>query len=48
MKIRKPKGVSTSQIAVAITLGIFSGFYIFQPLFTGENKVIVRDKGRNW
>lgn len=33
MRIYKPKGITRGQIALVSVLGVFSGVYIWRPLF---------------
>lgn len=33
MKIYKPRGVTNSQLVLITVLGVFSGIYIWRPLF---------------
>lgn len=49
MKIPRPKSLTVPQIALAVTLGIISGVYIYRPLFVGPDKITpISDKGKKF
>lgn len=43
MKIPRPKGLTTADIALGIVLGVISGVYIYKPFFDGLEKVSSAD-----
>lgn len=33
MRIRRPRGIRTSEVAIVVALGVFGGAYIWKPAF---------------
>lgn len=49
MRIPKPKGLKTRDIALAVVFGVVSGVYIYKPFFVGPNKLKEEEKkGENF
>lgn len=40
-KIRKPKGVTGSQIGLAVFLGVVGGYYIWKPLIIESREALI-------
>jgi len=38
MRIRKPRGLTTTQLMVATVIGVIGGLYIYQPLVLENRK----------
>lgn len=38
MRIRKPRGLTTTQLMVATVIGVLGGVYIYKPIFVEYSK----------